>query len=58
MGRVKLIIKPRAEMEFSYPEKEAGKKNLTLTTERSCSILKATLEVDGKQKIPQSPGLD
>lgn len=46
-------------MEFSYPEKEAGKKkNLTLTTERSCSILKATLEVDGKQKIPQSPGLD
>ena len=25
MGRVGLTIKPRAEMEFSYPEKEAGK---------------------------------
>lgn len=46
-GELASYMKPRVQMEFSYPEKEAGgKKNQTELL--SCSILKATLD-DGRK---------
>lgn len=54
-GELASYMKPRARMEFSYPEKEAGVGGGG-TELLSCRILKATL-VDGKEKMPQSQGL-